>query len=142
MRRSACGLGETAGTVTFIMVGGTAAARVPADAPSSGHSCLQDVIGGWPAAAAAAHASAESCAWAVVAHDQSTTAAAAALRSAAVIVPECDHCCRNCRRIGVRYQVYIPTGINNNIPLLDYYGQVRSSAHKKAPTMHPGARGL
>ena len=30
------------------------------------------------------------------------------------------------------------------IPLLDYYGQVRSSAHKKAPTstMHPGAGGL
>ena len=83
------GLGrQLAGTDTFIMVGGTAAARVPADAPS-GHSCLQDVIGGWPAAAAAAHASAESCAW--VAHDQSTTAAAAALRSAAVIVPECDH---------------------------------------------------
>ena len=66
-------------------------ACLAADAPSSGHSCLQDVIGGWPAAAAAAHASAESCAWAVVAHDQSTTAAAAALRSAAVIVPECDH---------------------------------------------------
>ena len=32
--------------------------------------------------------------------------------------------------------------IKTRIPLLDYYGQVRSAAHKKAPTMHPGAGGL